>query len=100
MPILSRCCSKMRSQQFGMSAACRYSGPPWNRPRGLISSPAVMLAASSDCGCALWMSDIVVVVIRSVGMDVMLFDIRLSSFYVVLSSFSLISSSDDVRCAA
>ena len=35
-----------------------------------------------------------------VGIDVMLFDIRLSGFCAGLSSFSFISYSDDVRCGA
>ena len=125
MPISSRCCSKLRAQQFGVSAAGRYSGQPWNLLQcgcwclcGLFSSPAATLAVSFDLSCTLWMSDIFVAVIISVGhlnpspaiflgrwssfvgKDVMLFDILLSSFYAGLSSFSLISSSDDLRCGA
>ena len=117
MPISSRCCSRLRAQQFGVSAVGGCSGPPWNRPQcgclcicGLISSLAAMSAASSDCSLALWISDIFVVVMMFVGhlspspaifldrwssfvgKDVMLFDIRLSSFCTGLSSFYLIST--------
>ena len=95
----------LRAQQFGVSAVGKCSGPPWNRSQsgcwclcGRISNPAAMLVASSDWNCALWMSDIFVVVIMYVGhlspspaiflgrcnsfvwKDVMLFVIRLSNF--------------------
>ena len=55
IPVSSRCRSRLRSQQFGVSAVGRCSGPPWNRPHcgcgclcGLISSPAAIFAVSSD----------------------------------------------------
>ena len=55
MPIPSRFCSRLRAQQLGVSPFGVCSGPPRNRPHcgcwcfcGLISSPAAMLAASSD----------------------------------------------------
>ena len=69
----------------------------------LISSPAALLVASSDWSYTLWMSDIFVAMIMSVGhlsscppiflnryssfagKDFMLFDIRRSSFCVGLS---------------
>ena len=55
MPISSRCCSRLRAQQSGVSAVGRGSSPPWSWPQcgcwrlcGLISSPIATLAAPSD----------------------------------------------------
>ena len=55
MPISSKCCSRLRAQQFGVSAVGRCSGPPWDRLQcgcrclyGCITSPVATLATSSD----------------------------------------------------
>ena len=64
----SRYCNRLIAQQLDVSSMGLASGPPLYLPHCIVSTPAIVFAASFDCMCVLFViMAIIFVVIVSVG---------------------------------